>query len=464
MSSRSNVTEQQMVKAELVVEAARRAATYVAASRERGVFPTEDALRNLALFPRELREEPVPAHDVLAMLDELGSPATVMSTGGRYFGYVNGGTDLAASATAVLLGAWDQNVALPVMSPVTALLDELAARWCCQLLGLPDTAIAAFCSGASIANLTCIVAARDALLHRAGWSVDQRGLTGAPPLRVVASVEIHASVAKALRVAGIGTDQVETAPTDEFGRVLVDQFPPIDARTLVLLQAGNVNTGHSDPFRQIIPIVHSQGGWVHVDGAFGLWANASDAQRRLVGGVELADSWATDAHKWLNAPYDSGIAICRDPADLRRAMAFNAAYFTSDAERAGAHLGLQMSQRARGAEIWAILTSRGRTGVAELVDRLCDHAKQLAGMLEEAGARILVPPALNQVLVQFDDDQTTDAVIAAVQADRTCWVGGTVWHGDHAMRISICDTATTTDDINTSAQAVLRSWRTSGDA
>jgi glutamate/tyrosine decarboxylase-like PLP-dependent enzyme len=464
MSSGSDVTDQRVVTAELVLEAARRAAAYVAASRERGVFPTVEALRNLDLFPRELRDEPVPAHEVLAMLDELGSPATVMSTGGRYFGYVNGGTDPAGSAAAVLIGAWDQNVALPVMSPVAALLDELAARWCCQLLGLPDTVTAAFCSGASIANLTCIVAARDALLHRAGWNVDQRGLTGAPPLRVVASAEIHASVAKALRAAGIGTDQVESAPTDEFGRVLADQLPPIDARTLVLLQAGNVNTGHSDPFRQIIPTVHSQGGWVHVDGAFGLWANASDARRHLVDGVELADSWATDAHKWLNASYDSGIAICRDPADLRRAMAFNAAYFTSDAERAGAHLGLQMSQRARGAEIWAILTSRGRTGVAEFVDRLCDHATRMAGILGEAGARILVPPALNQVLVQFDDDQTTDAVIAAVQADRTCWAGGTVWHGNYAMRISICDTSTTTDDITTSAQAILRCWRDCKDA
>lgn len=457
------VLDHQMVKSQLVLDAAQRAATYFAASQERGVFPTEQALQNLAKFPRELPEESVPANEVLAMLDEVGSPGTVVSTGGRYFGYVNGGTDPAASAAAVLVGAWDQNVALPVMSPVAALLDELAARWSCQLLGLPDTAIAAFCSGASIANLTCILAARDALLHRAGWSVDQRGLAGAPPLRVIASAEIHASVAKALRAAGFGTDHVMAAPTDEFGRVIVDEFPAVDDRTLVLLQAGNVDTGHSDPFRQIIPMVHRQGGWVHVDGAFGLWANASDAQRHLVDGVELADSWATDGHKWLNAPYDSGIAICRDAADLRRAMAFNAAYFATDAERAAAHLGLQMSQRARGVEIWAILASRGRTGVAELVDRLCAHAKHMAGLLHAAGARVLVPAALNQVLVQFDDDHTTDAVIAAVQADRTCWAGGTSWHGNRAMRISICDTATTRTDIETAAQAIVRCWGTCKD-
>ncbi|HET6504824.1 MAG TPA: pyridoxal-dependent decarboxylase [Amycolatopsis sp.] len=448
------------LKSDLVLDAARRAATYFAASRDRGVFPTEQALRDLARFPRELAEEPVPAHEVLALLDEFGSPATVMSTAGRYFGYVVGGTDPAAAAAAVLTGAWDQNVALPVMSPIAALLDGLAARWCCRLLGLPDAAIATFCSGASIANLTCVLAARDALLHRAGWDVERRGLAGAPRLRVIASAEIHASVAKALRAAGFGTDDVIPAPTDECGRVLAEEFPAVDDRTLVLLQAGNVNTGHSDPFRRLIPTVRAHGGWVHVDGAFGLWAAASAAQRHLVDGVELADSWATDGHKWLNAPYDSGIAICRDPADLRRAMAFHADYFTTDAERATAHLGLQMSQRARGVEIWAILASRGRQGVAELVDRLCAHAEHMAGLLDKAGARILVPPALNQVLVRFDDDETTDAVIAAVQADRTCWAGGTSWHGDRAMRISISDAATTGDDITASAEAIIRCWQT----
>jgi len=443
----------------LLYEAARRAAGYVAGVRDRGVFPTEEALRDLARFPRTLGDDPVPAHEVLAMLDELGSPATVAATGGRYFGYVTGGADPVASAAAVLLGAWDQNIALPVMSPVGALLDSLAADWCRDLLGLPAGAIAAFCSGASVANLTCVVAARDALLHRLGWDVDERGLAGAPPLRVVASAEIHSSVAKALRAAGIGTAQVSPAPTDSLGRVLAERLPPVDERTLVLLQAGNVNTGYSDPFREVIPAVRSQGGWVHVDGAFGLWAAASAAQRHHVDGVELADSWATDAHKWLNAPYDSGITLCRDPADLRRAMAFQAAYLASDAERAGAHLGLQMSQRARGVEIWALLSGQGRTGVASMVDRLCAHASRMSALLTEGGAQVLVPTALNQVLVRFDDDPTTDAVIAAVQADRTCWAGSTVWHGDHAMRVSICDAATTSADVDVAAAAILRCWR-----
>jgi glutamate/tyrosine decarboxylase-like PLP-dependent enzyme len=445
-------------RAELLLDAARRAAAYVGGSRDRGVYPAEDAERRLTAFGSELPDGPSDPAEVLALLDRAGSPATVASTGGRYFGYVNGGTDPAAGAAAVLAGAWDQNVALPGMSPVAAHLDELAARWAVELLGLPGTAIATFCSGASIANLTCVLAARDALLDRAGWSVDRQGLTGAPPLRVVASAEIHASVGKALRAAGIGRDAVVAAPTDDAGRVRVESLPEVDDRTLVLLQAGNVNTGHSDPFAELIRAAHERGAWVHVDGAFGLWAAASPAQRHLVAGVELADSWATDAHKWLNAPYDSGLAICRDPADLRRAMVFSAAYLTSDSPRALAHLGLQMSQRARGVETWAVLAAQGRSGIAAMVDRMCELAQQMADLLSAAGASVLVPRALNQVLVQFDDDATTDAVIAAVQQDRTCWAGGTVWQGRHAMRVSVCDATTTSDDVVVAAQAVLRCW------
>lgn len=243
-----------------------------------------------------------------------------------------------------------------------------------------------------------------------------------------------------------------------------DRFPAVDGLTLVLLQAGNVNTGHSDPFGEILPAVREAGGWAHVDGAFGLWAAASEARRHLVEGVALADSWATDAHKWLNAPYDSGIAICRDPADLRRAMAFNAAYLDDEAGRASGHLGLQMSQRARGAEVWAVLAALGRRGVADLVDRYCGLAGQMARRLEAAGAVVLVPQALNQVLVRFDDDATTEAVIAAVQAEGTCWAGGTVWQGRRAMRVSVCDASTTAEDIAVSAAAIVRCWEREADA
>jgi glutamate/tyrosine decarboxylase-like PLP-dependent enzyme len=447
------------LRSELIRDAAQRAVRYIDGAAQRGIYPDPTAIDALARFPSALPAEPSDPRTVLALLDELGSPASVMQTNGRYFGFVNGGVDPAAAGAAVLAGAWDQNIALPVMSPVGAHLDALAARWAVQLLGLPATALATFCSGASVANLTCILVARDALLARRGWSVDEQGLTGAPPLRVVTSGEIHISVTKALRAAGIGRAAVMRIPTDAYGRARVDACPPVDASTLVLLQAGNVNTGHSDPFDELIPRLRDAGAWVHVDGAFGLWAAASPSQRHLVAGVELADSWATDAHKWLNAPYDAGLAIIRDAADLRRAMAFDAAYLQTQDDRPLAHLGLQMSQRARGIETWAIIAAHGRAGIAALIDQACVHARQMSELLAAAGVTVLVPTALNQVLVRFGDDATTDAVIQAVQADRTCWVGGTTWQGKRAMRISVCDHATTTRDIEVSADAIVRCWR-----
>jgi glutamate/tyrosine decarboxylase-like PLP-dependent enzyme len=395
---------------------------------------------------------------VLQLLDEFGSPAAVDVTHGRYFGFVIGGTDPAATGAAALASAWDQNVGSPVMSPVGTHLDAIAARWTCELLGLPAEATASFCAGATVANLTCVLAARDALLHRAGWDTLTRGLAQAPPLRVVTSAEVHVSALKALHMAGIGTDAITYVPTDEAGRIRAEAFPDVDDRTVVLLQAGNVNTGHSDPFAELIPRAKAAGAWVHIDGAFGLWAAASERRSALVAGVEQADSWATDAHKWLNAPYDSGIAICAREEDLRRSFASDAAYLRGDSGRVLMHLGIQMSQRARGVEAWAIIASRGRSGIAEIVDTCCDLAMEFASLLEAGGARILAPVALNQALVHFDDDATTDAVIAAVQRDGTCWAGGTTWQGKHAMRLSVSDVATTPDDVAESARAILRCW------
>jgi glutamate/tyrosine decarboxylase-like PLP-dependent enzyme len=448
------------MKRELLFDAAARAAHYVDTIPERPVAPSHLSVRALSTLTSELADGPTDPRDVIALLDSVGSPATVATTGGRYFGFVNGGTEPVALAAAVLNAAWDQNVALPVMSPSGAYIDEIAARWVLDLLGLPSDATATFCSGASIANLTCILAARDALLARLDWSVAERGLAGAPPLRVVASAEIHSSVAKALRAAGIGRAAVTPAPTDESGRVDPSRFPAVDDRTLVLLQAGNVNTGSCDPFDAVVPHAQARGAWVHIDGAFGLWAAASPARRHLVTGAALADSWATDAHKWLNAPYDSGVAICARSEDLRRAMSFDAAYFTSDADRPLAQLTLQMSQRARAVETWAIVATLGRSGIAALVDRMCTHAERMAALLQHAGAEVLAPVALNQVLVHFDDDDTTAAVIDAVQADGRCWAGGTTWHGRRAMRISVTSSATTDDDIAASAGAIVDCWRT----
>ena len=440
----------------LITEAARRAGSYVAGAAHRPVFPGADAVAGLDAFRRPLQDDPIPAREVLAELDTFGSPATAVLNDGRYFGFVTGGTDLAAGAAAILAGAWDQNAG--GMSPVTSVLDEVACGWVIDALGLPSTAVASFNAGATVANLTGIIAGRDALYARQGWDVARDGLAGAPALRIIVGEEVHASALKALRLAGFGESQIERVPTDAHGAIQAEAFPTdTDGRTLVLLQAGNVNTGASDPFAEIIPGVRERGGWVHVDGAFGLWAAASPRLRHLVAGVELADSWATDGHKWLNVPYDSGIVIVRDPADLTRAMAGDAPYLRGAASTP-MHKGIQISQRARAIDAWAMLASHGRRGLAELVERTCGLAQRFADALEAGGASVLAPVALNQVLVAFGDEEQTEAVIAAVESDGTCWAGTTVWKGRRAMRVSVSDAATTADDVDASAAAMLRCW------
>ena len=446
-------------RTDLIMDAAARAAAYLRTAAHRPVWPTDAAVDALTGFPDALPDHGAPAAEVLERLDRLGSPATVVSNAGRYLGFVTGGTDPAAQAAAILSGAWDQNGAMPVMSPVAARLDAVAADWCTRLLGLPETATGAFCGGATIANLTCILAARDALLHRQGWSVDERGMAGAPALRVVTGEVVHVSALKALRAAGLGSRDTVLVPTDGCGRLIADQLPPLDDRTLVVLQAGNVNTGHSDPFGPVIAAAREAGAWVHVDGAFGLWAAAAPGRAGTVAGVDGADSWATDLHKWLNVSYDSGLAVCARGDDLRRALATDAAYVASDAERVPMHLSLQMSQRARGIEAWAVIAARGRSGVAAMVEECCAHAERLAALLRRGGAEIAAPVVLNQVLARFGDDARTTRVIAAVQREGTTWAGGTVWKGRPAMRLSVSDQATTGADITACAEAVLACMR-----
>jgi len=456
-------------KGELLALAAEAALRYVAGERTGRASPGADALAGLDGFPTDALDHPIPAATAIELLDRLGGPAAVRTTGGRYFGFVNGGVDPAGLAASVVAGAWDQNLALPVMSPVGAHLDATAARWIVDLLGLPAGALASFCAGATVANLTAVVTARDTLLGRAGWDVRARGLAGAPPLAVVTSAEIHASVRKALAVAGLGLDTVTVVPADASGRLDAAAFtaavgPDADP-TLVIVQAGNVNTGHSDPFAAVADHLETIGVrqrcWIHVDGAFGLWAAAAPERRHLVAGVERADSWATDAHKWLNAPYDCGVVAVADSATLRSAMSMDAAYVTGAGdERPLMNLGLQMSQAARAVPVWAILATWGRAGVADAVERCCRLADRFARRLADAGVEILAPVVLNQALASFGDDALTDAVIAAVQAEGTTWLGATTWQGRRAMRISVSDTSTTGADVDTAADAVLRAWAT----
>ncbi len=424
-------------------------------------------------------DRPRSPESVIDTLAALGDEHAVRSTGGRYFGFVTGGTEAAAQAASVLAAAWDQNVALPAMSPLAATIDEVCVEWLLDLLGLPGDATASFCPGASVANLTAIITARDALLAATGWEVATRGLAGAPSLDVVVSDEIHVSVLKALRLAGIGTDSISAAPVDELGRIDPEQFPTINGPTLIVTQVGNVNTGQSDPVADIVrglpdgtaievwdggaPSASADGRpgpvWVHVDGAFGLWAAASPSRRHLVEGVAAAHSWATDCHKWLNVGYDCGLVAVADSRHLVASMTADAAYLgRPDAGRSLMHLGLQMSQAARAVPVWASLAAQGRNGVAALVDRCCDLAARFAEQLADRGATILTPVVLNQVLVSFGSDAETDAVVEAVARDGRAWMGGTTWQGRRAMRISVSDIATDAAAVDAAVSAVLDAW------
>lgn len=441
---------------ELLQAAAERAGRYLETLADRSVIPSPDAIERLAQLEGSLPNGPTEPEQVLAMLDDLGSPAAVASAGGRYFGFVTGGSLPAALAANWLAGAWDQNSALSVMSPIAAKLEEVALRWLLEILDLPTEAGAGFVTGATMANFTALAAARHALLERQGWDVEAQGLFAAPPITVVVGDEVHVSLLKALSLLGLGRERVSRVPVDGQGRMQADALPRLSPSTIVCIQAGNVNTGAFDPATEICAAAHEAGAWVHVDGAFGLWAAAAPQRAHLTAGVEQADSWATDGHKWLNVPYDSGVAFCRQPEHLRAAMSAAAAYLAQSDQREPMHYTPEMSRRARGVEIWAALYSLGRSGLADLIERNCRYAARFAAGLRAAGYQVLNEVELNQVLVSFGDAETTRRVIAGVQADGTCWCGGTVWQGHTAMRISVSSWATTEADVEQSLGAILR--------
>jgi glutamate/tyrosine decarboxylase-like PLP-dependent enzyme len=445
----------------LMEDAAARAMRYLDDVRVRRVFPDAAAVEALSRFDEVLPDGSTDPHEVLALLDEVGSPATVASAGGRYFGFVIGGALPATMAATWLAAAWDQCASLRPLSPVAQRLEAVSGRWLLDALGLPAGSATGFTTGATTANFTCLAAARHAILERHGWNVEERGLFGAPEIRVVVGDEVHASVLKALGLVGLGRERVERVPVDEQGRMRAEALPPLDGDTIVCLQAGNVNTGAFDPADAICRAAREAGAWVHVDGAFGLWALASPTKRGLAAGIAEADSWAADAHKWLNVPYDSGLAICRHPDALRAAMTIVAPYLLPTAEPEPNHYVPEMSRRARGIEIWAALRALGRTGVAEIVDRNCRQARMFADALRATGCEILNDVVLNQVLVSFGDAETTNRVITRVQDEGTMWAGGTVWQDRTAMRISVSSWATTDADVERSVEAIVRISRTS---
>jgi glutamate/tyrosine decarboxylase-like PLP-dependent enzyme len=433
-----------------------RARAYLRHTGFRKVYPSEDALSKLPRFREPMPELPSRPADVVRMLDELGSPATVATTGGRYFGFVIGGTLPASLAANRLVSTWDQNAAFRVMSPVAAEIEEVALRWVCEIFGIEPNCEGGMVTDATAANFTALASARHALLGRSGWDVAADGMFGAPPIEVVVGEEVHASVLKALNLAGFGQKRVIIVPADDQGRMRADRLPKLKKNSLVCIQAGNVNTGCFDPARKICEWAHEKDAWVHVDGAFGLWATASPKCAHLVSGFERADSWATDAHKWVNVNYDCGIVLVRDAAALRTAMTISAAYLQPGALREPANQTPDASRRARGVELWAALKSLGKTGLADLIERNCAQANRFAEGLRAAGYDVLNDVVINQVLVGFGSAEATREVIRRVQDDGTCWCGETVWQGKTAMRISASSWATTDNDVEQSLAAILR--------
>lgn len=442
---------------ELLTDVATRAARYLAGVNDRPVAPSAAALARLKELGGPLPDAPADPAELLAQLDEIGSPATVATTGGRYFGFVVGGTVPASLAANWLAGAWDQNAAMRLMSPVAATVEEIVERWVVDLLGLPQGTGAGFVTCTTMANFAALAAARSAVLQHAGWNVEDDGLLGAPPIRVVVGQEVHVSLLRALAMVGLGRSRVITVPADGQGRMRAEALPALDERTILCVQAGNVNTGAFDPAKELCARARQAGTWVHVDGAFGLWGAASPLYAPLVEGFSAADSWAVDCHKWLNVPYDSGIVLVREPENLRRALPTgNAAYLTQTCEREPWQFTPDASRRARGIELWAALRSLGRKGLREMIERNCRQARLFADRLRGAGIRILNDVVLNQVLVSFGSPEETRRVIAEIQADGTCWCGGTVWQGHTAMRISVSCWATTDHDVEKSASAMIR--------
>ena len=444
---------------------------YLAARQERDVWPraTLESLREAIGGPT-----PEAPRDPAAVIDDFAravGPGLATTTGPRYFGFVTGGALPATVAADWLAAIWDQPAALYVMSPAAAVVEEVAAVWLLDLLRLPSSAGVGFVTGCHMANFTALAAARHELLRRAGWNVETGGLNGSPPLRILVGDEVHVSVLGALRMLGFGSGRVTRIDADAQGRMRPDALarvlPQEDGPAIVCAQAGNVNSGAFDPLEEIAALTRPRGAWLHVDGAFGLWASASRGLRHHVRGAALADSWATDAHKWLNVPYDSGLVFVAHAPAHRAAMSMGAAYLvrTPDEVREPMDWTPEASRRARGFAVYAALRSLGRRGVETMIDRCCAMARRFAERLgREPGIRVLNEVVLNQVLVRVepagrDADAATRDVIAAVQNERVCWLGGTRWHDMDAMRISVSNWSTTESDVDRSVDSIVRAVR-----
>ena len=441
----------------LLQDVASRAARFLDGLPARNVAPDSAAVAALSLFDEAMPEEGESDEATLALLDDVGSPAAMAMAGPRFFGLVIGGALPVTVATNWLTTAWDQNACMHEVTPAASRLEDIALQWLVDVLGLPAQTGAGFVTGTTVANFSALAAARHRVLTDAGWDVEANGLTGAPEVTIIVGGEAHPTLTKSLGLLGFGHNRVKRVPVDDQGRMIASQLPAIEGPTIICTQAGNVNTGAFDPIGEICDAARPQGAWVHVDGAFGLWAAASSKLRNQTDGLNKADSWATDAHKGLNVPYDSGIAFVRNPHDLKSAMSITAEYLVTDSpHRNPSDFTPELSRRARGIDVWAALRTLGRRGLEAMIDRSCSQASRFADGFRDAGYEILNDVVFNQVLVSFGDDALTRRIIDEIQRDGTCWCGVTIWQGHMAMRISVSNWSTSDADVEQSLQAMLR--------
>ena len=429
---------------------------YLTNAFKRNIYPTDEAIENLKHFDEDLPKTSSDAKEILAHLHKYGSPATVSQIGGRYFGFVNGGIVPAGLAARILADFWDQNSGMQVISPVSSKLETIVEKWLCQLFNLPENSVAGFVSGTSSATFCGLAAARYKILKKSGWDVSQKGLFGAPLVRIVTGKQAHSTVLKALGLLGFGKDNIEWVDTDEQGRIIPELIPELDANTLLILQAGNVNSGAFDAFEEICIKANNANAWVHIDGAFGLWAGGVEKLKHLTKGMEKADSWSVDAHKTLNTPYDSGIILCKHEEALVSALHMTGSYIVLGKERDGMFYTPEMSRRARIIELWATMKYLGKDGIDEMVYGLHKRALQFAQELAFHNFEILNDVVFNQVLVHCDTDELTEKTLEKIQEMRVCWCGSSQWESKSVIRISVCSWATTPEDISLSVGSFVK--------
>ncbi len=425
---------------------------------DRNVYPSEEALSNLVNFEEDMPAQKGTSEAVLELLNTQGGPATVATLGGRYFGFVNGSSLPITLAAKTLSTVWDQAPAMQVLSPIGSKLESVVENWSRQLFGLPKQTVAGFVSGTSLANFCGLAAGRFHQLNKQNWNVNEQGLNGSPKLRIITGRQAHSTVIKAISLLGFGYKNIEWVDTDNQGRIIPSQIPKLDDSCILILQAGNVNTGSFDDFDTICKTAAENGAWVHIDGAFGLWSRATKHLTHLTKGMENADSWAVDAHKTLNTPYDSGIILCKHPEALKSALHMTGSYIIKGTERDGMYFTPEMSRRARIIELWAALKYLGKEGVNELVETMHHRAVQFKNeILKEGGFKLLNDVVFNQVLLQCETDELTQSTLLNIQQDRECWVGGSQWENRKAIRVSICSWATTEQDVSRSVASFKQS-------